>query len=68
MTYEKGSNDIASSTAVAAKAGVEFQACHNALDEKQIAVTSLAPFVKVVPAGVISLAEAQRDGFAYIKP
>ena len=64
----QGGNDIVSSMAVAAKAGVEFQACHNALDEKQIAVTSLAPFVKVVPAGVISLAEAQREGFAYIKP
>ena len=54
--------------AATAKAGVEFQACRNALDEKQIPVNSLAPFVKVVPAGVISLAEAQAEGFAYIKP
>ena len=64
----QGSNDIVSSMAAAAKAGVEFRACHNALDEKQIAATSLPPFVKVVPAGVISLAEAQHEGFAYIKP
>ena len=64
----QGDNDIVAAMAVAAKAGVEFQACHNALDEKQIAVTSLAAFIKVVPAGVISLAEAQREGFAYVKP
>ena len=64
----QGSNDIVSAMAMAAKAGVEFQACHNALDEKQISVTSLAPYVKVVPAGVIALAEAQGEGFAYVKP
>jgi intracellular sulfur oxidation DsrE/DsrF family protein len=64
----QGSSDIVSAMAVTAKAGVEFQACRNALDEKQIPVNSLAPFVKVVPAGVISLAEAQAEGFAYIKP
>ena len=64
----QGSNDIVAAMAATAKTGVEFQACNNALDEKKIAVTSLAPFVKVVPAGVIGLAEAQADGFAYIKP
>lgn len=64
----QGNNDIVSVMATTAKAGVEFQACHNALDEKQIPVTSLAPYVKVVPAGVIALAEAQGEGYAYIKP
>jgi len=64
----QGSNDIVSVMATTAKAGVEFQACRNALDEKQIPVTSLAPYVKVVPAGVIALAEAQGEGYAYIKP
>lgn len=64
----QGSNDIVSVMAMTAKAGVEFQACHNALDEKQIPVTSLATYVKVVPAGVIALAEAQREGYAYVKP
>jgi len=28
----------------------------------------LPPFVKVVPAGVIALAQAQAEGFAYVKP
>ena len=64
----QGNNDLVSAMAAAAKAGVEFQACHNALDEKRIAATSLPSFVKVVPAGVIALAEAQADGYAYVKP
>ena len=64
----QGSNDIVSVMSTTAKAGVEFQACRNALDEKQIPVTSLPPYVKVVPAGVIALAEAQGEGYAYIKP
>jgi intracellular sulfur oxidation DsrE/DsrF family protein len=64
----QGSNDVVSGMAATAKAGVEYQACHNALDEKQIPVSSLAPFVKVVPAGVIALAEAEVEGYAYVKP
>ena len=64
----QGSNDIVSVMSTTAKAGVEFQACRNALDEKQIPVTSLPPYVKVVPAGVIALVEAQGEGYAYIKP
>lgn len=64
----QGSNDMISVMATTAKAGVEFQACHNALDEKKIPVTSLPPYVTVVPAGVIALAEAQREGYAYVKP
>lgn len=64
----QGSNDIVSVMAAAAKAGVEFHACHNALDEKQIPVASLPPFVKVVPSGVIALAQAQGEGYAYVKP
>lgn len=64
----QGSNDLVSLMATTAQAGVSYQACHNALDEKKIAPSSLPPFVKVVPSGVIALAEAQADGYAYIKP
>lgn len=64
----QGSNDVVSAMAATAKAGVEYQACNNALDEKKIPVSSMPPFVKVVPAGVISLAESQAEGFAYVKP
>jgi len=64
----QGSNALITEMAATSKAGVEYQACNNALDEKKIPPSSLAPFVKVVPAGVIALAEAEGEGFAYIKP
>jgi Uncharacterized conserved protein len=47
---------------------VTFQVCHNALKEHHVEPTALSDFANVVPAGVVALAEAQRDGFAYIKP
>ncbi len=64
----QGSNDLTSLMGEVAHLGVRFEACRNALDEKKIAQDSLPSFVKVVPAGVIALAQAQADGFAYIKP
>lgn len=64
----QGANDLTALMATVAKGGVQFEACHNALDEKKIAPSSLPPFVKVVPAGVIALAQAQAEGFAYVKP
>lgn len=48
--------------------GVEFQACHNALGEHHIAPASLPRGIKVVPMGVLALAEAQASGYAYVKP
>jgi intracellular sulfur oxidation DsrE/DsrF family protein len=48
--------------------GVTFQVCRNALKEHHVEPTALPDFANVVPAGVVALAEAQRDGFAYIKP
>ncbi len=64
----QGANDLVSSMAAVARAGVPIEACHNALDEKRIAPASLPAFVKVVPAGVIALAQAQAEGYAYVKP
>ena len=63
-----GPNDLTPLFAKYAAAGVEFQACHNALDEKKIAPASLPPGVRVVPAGVVALADSQYEGYAYIKP
>ena len=63
-----GPSDMTPLFAKLAAAGVEFQACHNALREKKIDPASVPPGVKVVPAGVVALAESQRDGYAYIKP
>lgn len=48
--------------------GVEFQACHNALDEKHISPASLPSFIQVVPSGVVAIAKSEYDGYAYIKP
>jgi uncharacterized protein len=48
--------------------GVEFQACNNALKEKQILPSALPGFVQVIPAAVIAIAESQYSGYAYIKP
>ncbi|MFO1413475.1 MAG: DsrE family protein [Burkholderiales bacterium] len=64
----QGSNDLVSLMGTTAQAGVVYQACHNALDEKKIPVSAMPAFVKVVPAGVVALAEAQADGYAYVKP
>ena len=64
----QGATDLVSAMAAVARAGVPIEACHNALDEKKIAPASLPAFVKVVPAGVIALAQAQAEGYAYVKP
>lgn len=48
--------------------GVQFLACGNALRGMGIAAEKLPRFVRVVPAGVLELAEKQSQGYAYIKP
>jgi hypothetical protein len=63
-----GKSDMTPLFARYAADGVEFQACHNALREKKIDPASVPAGVKVVPAGVVALAESQREGYAYIKP
>jgi hypothetical protein len=63
-----GGNDMTPLFAKYAADGVEFQACHNALGEKRIDPASVPSGVKIVPAGVVALAESQREGYAYIKP
>ncbi len=47
---------------------VRFAACNNSMHAQGIAPASLLPFVQVVPAGVLELAERQSQGYAYIKP
>jgi uncharacterized protein len=64
----QGQNDLSPLLQKYAALGVEFQACHNALNEKQIPLGSLPSFIQVVPAGVVALSEAQYAGYAYIKP
>ena len=47
---------------------VAMQACRNALKEHHIDPDTLPDFVEIVPAGIVALAQAQQEGFAYIKP
>ena len=54
--------------AKAAAKGVAFQVCRNSLRAHDIPEDALPDWATVVPGGVIALAEAQRNGFAYIKP
>ena len=50
------------------KQGVHFVACNNALKGLSIGREQLAPFISVVPVGVLELIKKQSEGYAYIKP
>lgn len=50
------------------KQGVSFTACNGAIVKFGIQLQQIIPFVKIVPSGVLELAERQADGYAYIKP
>jgi uncharacterized protein len=63
-----GTSDLANRMAEQAAGGVEFQVCANALREHTVEPESLPPYARVVPSGVVAVAEAQADGFAYLKP
>ncbi len=52
----------------AARDGLRFELCGNALRANDIDLSQLPAFVTVVPAGVLTLALAQHEGYAYIKP
>ena len=63
-----GRSDLLERLEKTASKGVTIQVCHNALNEHHVESTALPAFVMVVPAGVVALAEAQEEGFAYVKP
>ncbi len=50
------------------KKGVVFSACNNALKGNNINPENIGEFVKIIPAGVIEIAEKQMEGYAYIRP
>ncbi|MEA4933053.1 MAG: DsrE family protein [Lawsonibacter sp.] len=64
----KTSSEHTTLAANLAEAGVKFAACSNALRDRGISEQELDPFVLVVPAGVLELAQRQKEGYAYIKP
>ncbi|EOT2902858.1 DsrE family protein [Clostridium perfringens] len=51
-----------------AEQGVVFAVCNNSLNKFNISKDELFSFCKVVPAGIIELAEKQSEGYLYIKP
>ncbi len=63
-----GDNDFAQTLAQLTDPTIKFQACHNAMEEKQVPFSSLPRVVELVPSGVVAITELQRAGFAYIKP
>ncbi len=64
----QGDNEQSRALAELAEKGVEFQVCQNALRERGMEASTLPAYARVVPAGVVALAEAQREGYAYVKP
>ncbi len=64
----QGDNEQSRALAELAEKGVEFEVCRNALRERGMDVSTLPDYAKVVPAGIVALAEAQREGYAYVKP
>lgn len=48
--------------------GVVIAVCNNALMKNGFAPEELTEGVRVVPAGVVELAERQFEGYAYIRP
>ena len=48
--------------------GFTVAGCHNSLSRYSIPKENIFSFVKVVPAGLIEVAEKESEGFAYVKP
>lgn len=48
--------------------GVDIALCHNALMAQGIIKDMLYKGCRIVPAGVVELAQKQMEGYAYIKP
>lgn len=52
----------------AASSGFTIAGCHNSLNRFKIREEEIFSFIKVVPAGLIEVAEKESEGFAYVKP
>ena len=64
----QGPSDVVARLAPLAEKGVILEVCPNALRDHEIAVTAKPAFASTSLGGVIALATAQREGYAYIKP
>ena len=64
----QGSSDQLTQLAAAAAAGVDVYVCPNALREHQINPANIPSYALTDLGGVVALVQAQREGFAYVKP
>ncbi len=53
---------------VLARGGVDFAFCRNSLDALGLDSQTLPVGTRVVAAGVLALAQAQQQGWSYLKP
>jgi intracellular sulfur oxidation DsrE/DsrF family protein len=66
--FLRGKSDLGERMRRFAELAVRIQVCRNALAAHGIAESEVPPFVQVVAAGVIAIAEARNEGFANIEP
>lgn len=67
VTAVQGHNKVTEKLMQAVTAGLKVQLCHNALKAQEIDEVTLPARLEVVPAGIVALAQAQQEGFAYVK-
>lgn len=48
--------------------GLSLRVCNNAMNKFSLTKEDLVPGCTVVPAGILELADLQRQGYAYVKP
>ncbi len=69
--YLPKNKEIASRIAAINAEGVEFDVCHNSMEEfkkKTGHLPPLDPSVVIVPAGIVRIMQLESHGFDYIKP
>mgnify|MGYP006306601881 CR=1 FL=1 len=48
--------------------GVKFLICNNTLSKKGIDPSELLKVCEIIPAGIVTLVQLQKEGYAYVKP
>jgi uncharacterized protein len=48
--------------------GVRFQVCRNAMERFEITDDQMIDECDIIPAGIVTLIDLQKNGFVYIKP
>ena len=64
----QGPSDVVGRLDPLAAQGIRLEVCPNALREHRIEIAAMPAFADTSLGGVVALALAQREGFAYVKP